>query len=596
MNPRNFFIISPSKSWANSIKRYIEWNIGANTSIIEIPLFKEEETLDIFNFISTELEKNDSSVLRNSIAILDGCFWESNLNLLVDPPNRSTLTAMLALAFPEVHWIFVVMMRDVAQQFKKNKFFYLQEKLSEFFNEINSISSPLFDPYGLRNKIRENMKNTIIGGMKEALKYLKLRNDEISASIDEEEAYAYLHGYVAYKMGHRCYTVTTEKEMKNLTSDNLELNIVFEDIFLNFPDRGTGGLSDLEHRDRMFRHLRNTPTRILVSVGHRFAKAYEKNKIYIKKLKIEGKRIKNVYKPSGGIYNLLNDADLLKYYWKRKNQEWKEAEPEMISKSETQQEETTAISRHSAPGRLLLIAEKLINRAEKILHEAKSVQECIHGSLLTLEAQELLGYKTPTTCLEAIALRHQLEVKAECMFYGVSYNIDLKNRFKEIEKEVEAVSKWFHPSVKKKASLNAQMGIITELMEIFRDFGQFDEEQECLKRFRKIRRKWFYANKPLFIIFRPLHAYIETLASSFLLFLLAIITIPFVISLLQYFLSPKCNKFTHYLQEAYISFFSLQPCENIFTQGEPLTLVLIIGGFIHLGIFISFVYSLIARK
>jgi hypothetical protein len=585
MNPRNFFIISPSKSWANSIKRYIEWNIGANTSIVEIPHCKEEETLDIFNFISTELEKNDSSVLRNSIAILDGCFWESNLNPLVDPPNRSTLTAMLALAFPEIHWIFV-MMRDIAHELENNKFFYLQ-KLTEFFGRVNSISSPLFDPEGLRNKIRENMKKEL----KDQLNYLTLRNNDISASIDEEEAYAYLHSYIAYKMGFRCYMVTTEKEMGNLFK-NVKVNMVFEDIFLNFPDRKGGGLSDLIERDNKFPGLRNVPRRIFVTVGHKFTKAYKTNKLYIQKLKFEGKRVKKVYKPSGGIYNLLENSGLLKDYWKKKEREWKDAKPKM-------EQEWGA---HSAPGRLLVIAEKLINRAEKILHEAKSVQECIHGALLALEAQEFLGYKTPTTCLEAIALRHQLEVKAECMFYGVSYNIDLKNRFKEMKKEVEVVSKWFQSSIKKKASLNAQMGIISELMEILREFGQFDEEQICLKHFRKINRKWLCVRKPLLNIIRPFQAYFETLASSFPLFFLAITGIPFLGGTIKYFLDKDKTNFWQHILQAYITFFSMQPVEGAdhipgyFSHDHLLTLILIVAGFIHLGIFISYLYTLISRK
>jgi hypothetical protein len=584
MNPKNFFIISSSKSWANSIKRYIEWNIGANTSIIEIPLFKEEEILDIFNFISSELGKNDSSVLKGSIAILDGCFWELDLNPLSRPPNRSTLAAMLVLAFPEIYWIFVVMMKDIDHEFRNNKFYYLQ-RLSKLFDKIESVSSPLFDPEGLRNKIRESMKNK--ADLKEQLNYLILRNSEISASIDEEEPYAYLHSYIAYKMGHRCYIVTTEKEMRNLFTNNPEIDMVFEDIFLNFPDRERSGLSDLEERDENYHRLRNVPNRIFVTVGHKFIKAHEKNKNYIQVLREEGKKIKKVYKPSGGVYNLLESADLLKDYWKRKKKEWKDAKPKMEQEGGS----------HSAPGRLLVIAERLISRAEKILHEAKSVQECVHGALLALEAQEFLGYKTPTTCLEAIALRHQLEVKAECMFYGISYNIDLKNRFKELEEEIEVVSKWFHPSVKKKASLNAKMGIITELMELLRDFGQFDEEQECLKHFRKIKRKWFYANRLFLLnIIRPFHAYIETLAGSFPLFLLAIVVIPFLISLMKYFSPSSSKKFVDYLINAYMAFFSFQPIEGVFPSGDLLTLALIIGGFFHLGIFISYVYSIIARK
>jgi len=591
MHPCNFFIISPSKSWANSIKRYIKWNIGANASNIEIPFFEEKEIPEIFNFISSELEKNSSSVLRDSIAIFDGCFWELGLNPLVAPPNRSTLAAMLALAFPEIHWIFIMMINE-KNGVENNKCYYLQ-KLSEFFKKIDSAHFPLFDAEGFRNKLREIMKSSIL---KQKLKYLKIR-EEISAAIDEEEPYAYLHSYIAYKMGYRAFVVTTENLMNilfNKGDGKPQIKIVFEDMFLNFPDRNKEGLSDLQKRDSTNNYplLKNVPKRIFVTVGHKYTKAYERNKIYIQILKEQGKKIKKVYKPSAGIYNLLENTNLIKDYWKNRKEEWKDAKPEIEEEG----------GGHSAPGRLLVIANILINRAERILHEAKSVQECIHGALLALEAQELLGYRTPTTCLEAIALKHQLEVKAECMFYGISYNIDLKNRFKEMENEIKAVSKWFHHSAKKKAELNAQMGIITEIIEILRDFGQFDEEQECLRCFRKLNRKWLYRNKPLLnIIFRPFQAYFETLASSFPLFFSAVALIPFLVGLWQYFIHKEAD-FSQHILQAYITFFSFQPIDSAdkipgyFPHNDPLTLLLIIGGFFHLGIFISYLYTIIMRK
>ena len=52
----------------------------------------------------------------------------------------------------------------------------------------------------------------------------------------------------------------------------------------------------------------------------------------------------------------------------------------------------------------------------------------MYGALLALEAQELLANRTPTTALEALAVRHELEVTAECMFYGVEYNFDVRRR------------------------------------------------------------------------------------------------------------------------------------------------------------------------
>jgi len=621
VNSRNFFIISSSKNWAESVKRYSVNIYNADGCVIEIPQLVREEShsseererqhkesredkirlLDAFNFISTQLEKHANSVLRNSIAVLDICLYEWKLDALsTNLELQNLLASMLALAFPEIHWIFV-MMRKVGDNYAHT--FLWMDDLKRLFDKIDSIPSPFFDPCNLRNHIRKNMQDSD----KTVEKYLQLHDEGNSASIDEEEAYAYLHGYLAYKLGLRCFLVTTRRIMEQVFNQNDEsaetkpdIDLVFEDMFLNFPDREREPhLSDVRERDKKFKHLSTVKNRIFVTVGHKFIPRYryESNKTYFEELKGKGKKVKKIYKPSGGMYNILEQAGLLKDYWKRQKEEWKAAKPY----PETGAEEGGG---HSAPGRLLLIAEKLIDRAEKILYETKNAQGCIHGATLALEAKELLGYKTPTTCLEAIALRHQLEVKAECMFYGVGYNIDMKKRFEEIAGEVRAVSRWFHPSVKKKSALNAQLGIITELIEILGDYGQFDEEQDCLKCLRKLNRKWYYLNRPWLSFIRPIHAYIETLVGSLPLFVLAILGWPFALGIFSYIFREsfkiggnKFQRFSDHLINAFSTFFGLQPTGHpIGTISQILTFLMILGGFMHLGIFISFLYTLIKRK
>jgi len=631
---RKFFIISSSKSWAESVKRYASDIHNADVHIIEIPEIPDEvpiPILDLFNLISSKLEKRENTVLRNSIAIFDIGLYEWNLNpLSITSPERNQLASMLTLAFPEIHWVFVRMIKkefEGTDDLEKKYTFYWTGKLKEFFDSLNNLPSPFFDPSNLRNSIRENMKRT--ADLEKQLKYLQLHDRGDSASIDEEEPYACLHGYLAYKLGYRCFLVTTMRMIKEVfgkeTSPEREnkpnnIDLVFEDMFLNFPDRERYladkkehlRLSDLRQRDRIFDCLKNVENRIFVTVGHKYipTERLESNKVYIEELKAGGKRIKKVYKPSGGIYNILEKAGLLKKYWKRKKEEWDAAIPFV----ETAAEEGGG---HSAPGRLLVIAEKLIDRAERIFDGTQTVQGCIHGALLALEAQELLGYRTPTTSLEAIALRHQLEVKAECMFYGVGYNIDMKKRFKEIAGEVKAVSRWFHPSVKKKSALNAQMGIITELMEILREYFQFDEEQECLKCFRKLNRKWYFSNRPWLNFIRPIRWYIETLVGSFSLLITSIIGWPLLSGVVKFILD-KYENFGQHILQAYMTFFSFQPIESevtsqkgqqlaselaskitypgYFPHDHWLTLLLIIGGFLHLGIFISYLYTVITRK
>jgi len=590
----NFLVISSCRPWANSIKRYIEWNFSANASVVEIPYYKEEETLEIFDFISARLVENDSFILRNSIAIFDACLYDKNFNPLSDFANLSTLASMLALAFPEIHWIFLMMREQIiSSSILDGHVFHWDKTLKENFKKIEDIYCPLFDPTGLRNLIREKAKND-----NEVKKYLVLHNEGSSASIDDEEAYAYLHSYIAYKLLYRSFLVTTASLMEKLFGEK-ELNkplveLVFEDIFLNFPDREKKArFSDLYKRDEDFTGLKRVKKRVFVTVGHKYTNAYENNKTYIRILKSAGKLIKKVYKPSGGIYNIIREAGLFDEYWKSKEKAWVRTKPHI-------EQETS----HSAPGRFLLIAENLLYRARKILDEANTVQDCIHGALLALEAQELLGYKTPTTCLEAIALKHQLEVKAECMFYGVGYNIDMKNRFKEIEGEVKAVSEWFHPSVRKKSYLNAQLGIITELVEILRDYGQFDEELQCLKKIRKLNRQFYFLNHPGLKFVQPLRAYIDTLVGSFPLFCGALFFWPIFYGLLGYLCNTRYEgykdgilTFWEQVANSSYTFFGLQPSSQpIGTISHVLTIFTVLTGFLHLGIFISYLYNLIFRK
>lgn len=599
MENKNFFIISNSKELVESIKRYASY--VHNSEVIEIcvlPLEGTEDELTLlhaYNSICAQLEKHTNEKLRNAVAILDIGLYEYSLNP-ISGKDQQALAAMLVLSFPEINWKFLTTLEN-----KNNKSDQIpKEHILSYFCKSPSDSpikdlftgafgfSPLFDFYGLRNSIRKDVK----------AKYLRIR-ESLTAAIDEERPYAYLHSYLLYKLGYRSLPITTMKMMTEVFGDknNNEIDLVFEDMFLNFPDRGNRHFSNLEKRDNEFKALKNVKNRIFVTVGHKYTPAYESNKIYIRKLKYGGMKVKKVYKPSGGIYNLLKNAGLLKEYRKRRKEEWDRARPKKPKANSGSE------AGHSAPGRLLAIAERLIKRAKKFLKDAMSVQDCIHGTLLALEAQELLGYKTPTTSLEAISIKHQLELKAECMFYGAGYNIDMKNRFREIKGESEAVARWFHKPVGKKLVLNAQMGIITKLIEILRDYGQFDEEQECLKKFRTLNRKWYFINKPWVLrIFSPVRAYTECLLNSFWAFLIAIILWPLSLGMIKYSLVDKQQDFFQYILQSYMTFFSFQPIETsdsmlgYFPHNHLITFLLIFFGFFHLGIFISYLYTLVSRK
>lgn len=596
----NFFVISSAKPYAEALKRFIELKYNRKVFILEIPEILKQDNFDLqqmFKLIFSSLKRYEPAELRNSIAIIDLPFYESeiqNYQLLGYPADIHRLASMLIFAFPEIYWVLPVYYGNPSED---QSHLVKWKELTNMFSKVQG-HSPLFDTTNLRNEILEKIEEN----PENRADYFVIREkDSVSASIDEEQAYSYLHGYLAYKLGYRNYVITTLNEMKSLdqSSDKNSVKLIFEDIYLNFPDEHPKDFSNLqgEERDKKYSFLPSSEKRIFVTVGHK-GKFDRENEEYIQSLrimgKILGKKIKKVFKPSGGIYKLLEESGLLKEYWKKRKEEWKNSKAEKIESGG-----------HSAPGKLFLIAESLINRAEKILQEATTVKDCVHGATLAFEAQRLVGYKTPTTCLEAIALRHQLEVKAECMFYGISYNIDVKNRIKEIEKEIEVVGRWFNSRIRKKAILNAKMILITEIMNILRERGQFNEEQECLDYFRKLDRRWSLHqpgfNKFIAGAVYPIRWYIEFLLGSFSRFILAIIFWPIIFALIAYIANIKIPSgevsLTNNLMYCFSVFFDILHLD--FDAGEMgikiIGLFLGALGFLHLGIFISYLYTLVMK-
>jgi len=520
-------------------------------------------------------------------------------------PEPGQLFGLMVLAHPEVHWAFLFQPSDLPSANAIELFRYTTKDqsqaktvdtlkgktLKEVIELLACRYHPIFDPSGIRGSIRATVR--------EKHRHPVRVRDRVAAAIDEEEPYVFLHGYLAYKLVHRVHLVTTEKMMAELfgkEGDGALAELTFQDIFLNFPDeREREGRSDLQKRFKeRYKRLNRVNEHILVTVGHKHSESYERNLEFIRDQRAQGKKIKKVFKPSGGMYNLLKDAGLRREYWKKLKEWINETEPPKGPPSEG--------GSHSAPGRLVVIAERLNDRAEKILEKAQTVQECIVGATLALEGSELLGYRTPTTALESIALRHQLEVKAECMFYGVGYNIEVKERLKEIELEVEAVARWFHRSVKRRSVLNAQMNIITEIARLFQKYGQFDEEQDCMRRLRDLNRRWYFTRHPCLFWFWPLRWYVEKLVGSFPAFVTMVLAWPFVFGVLSSLMEAGFKnsaewKFWDHVAHAYFTFFGLQPLEfPADWKAKLLAVLIVLTGFLHLGIFIAHLYTLIMRR
>lgn len=553
----------------------------------------------------------------------------------------SAVVAMLVLAFPETHWCFSTGY-DPLDSFLFEKAHMLDaddikagiDRILEFREKR---FSPLFDPTGLRSHIRSRIGNEVqerqkhgAGKPKPIAPYVPMR-PRLAAALDEEESYAYLNAYAAYRFGFRAHVITSYGMMHEVlggdarrpalgaAGDN-HISLIFEDLYLGFPDKDPellSPISDLMTRDGLFRELPEIEQRILVTVGHQNREEdqaiWTTNHAYLQTRRRRGKYCRTIYKPGSGLFDIWNHSGLRQRLRRTGGRAagfvWP---PEKSSAAEAQ-------GGHSAPGRLLLVSTCLVERAGRIMSSAKSVPETIHGAVLALEALEYLGHRTPTASLEALALKHKLEVLAECMFYGVEYNMDVKSRFMEIEREVASIGGWFKPSTRKPSRLNAEIRIVSELMSLFREHSQFDEEQKSLARIRGLhRRLWFRRNKMWAWLLYPARWYVEFLLGSVLRFVLAILLWIVVLTLIYGIVlyphpdQPYLNSLSllHGLSDAVTAFLGMQPPHDLralVQEHSPagggheeliviITIVAILASFVHLGIFVSHLYSILARR
>jgi hypothetical protein len=619
MKHLSLYVFSKNGEMLNSLCRFIKYTcVSSNDIRHNFDINENAHLFHTIDDISNILDRLPPSELLHTAVLLDitDKDAESTWNVISEKSLITDIAGRLALMYPEVYWIFIGFAAHKPDEdiyWSKEHFFCLPDELESIrtFLQYHSAGyTPLFNASGLRSWLKHFVTNKINNVNKD------YSLPSAASAIDEESAYTFMNGYIAYRMGYRCYPVTTMSMMKILFKSPPEsqqaiepqFDLIFEDIFISFPDKVDDiHLSKLKVRDENYKKLKNINKRIFVTVGHKHIQWYESNIAYIECLKGQGKKVKMIYKPSGGIYNLLHESGLFKKYWKHRSDKWS------IPKKYSSEGDG-----HSAPGKLLEIAESLINRAKRIYHEAKLLEECIYGAVLASEAIDLLDYRTPTTCLEAIALRHELEVKAECMFYGVEYNIDIKNRLRELKSEIGTVSRYFHKSVKEKSSLNAQMMIVTEIMKIFRDHGQFDEEQECMKYFRKLNRQWYFKKHSYLIFFKPLRYYFDTLIGNFRYFLIAILLLPLILGIMSHTLKADFKEknagnttaqsvpdgshqndwdISNHIVHAYFTFYGLMPVKfPINVSAKVIIMILVIAGFFHLGIFVSFLFTILSRR
>ena len=541
--------------------------------------------------------------------------------------GHESLLAMLILAFPEVRWLFCALdgyetystvdgEAAVAAVQRRQRIELSNAQINDFrkahglHNLFCPNQSPLFDGAGLRDWVRQRSAGH--ADSKCDAKYLA-RRTKTAIALDEETPYSHLHAYTAYRFGFRAAAVTSAKLADHLLGENSTSalpSLVFEDIYVNFAD-GESGMSwlDLESksgkgRSTQWRRLEKAEHRIFVTSGQRVpgdGLKWASNAAYLSRQKAEGKPIETLTKPYAGIFRLWEGSELVrKLRWPDPTGKVRRGFAEDFiwpppKESFTDEEHHG----HSSPGVLLVIAESLIERAEQLLEDGvHSVPNAVRGAVLANDALELLGGRTPTVAVEALRLKHHFEVLAECEFAGVEHHICMKERLDEIRRDVGAISCWFGREQQTTAVLNAEMKILLDLVRLLRDQAQFDEEQEVMRRVRYLQNT-LWMHKPSWRkMFWPMLRYFELLLSSFPRFLMVI---GGWIVLLSALYSVNRPSFYHGLADSITSFFSvggpIDPSYADFHAGGVVVICLaVVSGFVHLGIFISHLYTLVSRK
>ena len=588
----------------------------------------------------------------------DGYSSHTGFTVLVDHVNLlslnpigagrwETLIAMLILAFPEFRWIFgafwpFAVPTQRAEETEDQKVLRDTAETAETIRSSHGIGSlfqasrsPIFDGYGLRQFVRKLAK-TPRNGDKSVAGYLPDRK-EVACAIDDETSYAFFHAYAAYRFGFRSDALTTQATAIDLlsdagkrdTADSLDLSLTIEDLYLNFPDRTSDvSLSDLEKRNSEFPALKCTsqrqsfvqvsvevpvskerPVRVFVTTGQeeRGGEGRDKalrNRNALLQMRARGQLGTICYKPTGGIFGLWEESGLMRTLHGEGKQGLRGYAPGFIWPPDPVAPTDKVRHGHSAPGKLLEISNHLRARAERILSGSLSVEDSILAAVLATDALELLGERTPTSALEALALKHRAEVTAECQFYGTRFHLSIEPRLKELHAEVQRIGEWFSPKIKDEANANAELGILCKLAAIFREHALFDEEQTCLVRVRVLHRQLWFGKHPWHFPAWPVQWYADFLLASFPRFMLVILGWLIGLGLLFCLGGDLPGQG---FQHGVTSFLSIgQPFHapgataalpTSSTWGYFAVMALsLVGGVFHLGVFINHLYTISSRR
>lgn len=541
------------------------------------------------------------------VTVLVDAVSPTDLNAVSRSMNWDTMIALLILTFPDVRWIFGVVIES-NQDFPHPH--------HSFATLVNSLKrSPLFDPSGLRQWVRIviNQKLTSEHGKNPGKPMQLPMRKMLAVAIDDERDFAMIHAYASYRYGFRADIISSWGLMEQqFTSDKNQYHngthgydLIMEDMRLAFPDKpGAKKLSSLLERgvacDLLAQDKDNSKWRFLITSGQsgKDDSLTEENEDFLE-LKRNG-RGDILYKPIGGICDLWKATGLLKEFKEDTDDNPRGNASEFFWPP--RELDDNEYHGHAAPGKLGMVAATLVKRAKAAKAQADGAEDYLVAALLASEAAELLSGKTPDLTLTALQIKHECEVRAECSFIGTGFHFELEQRFKEIALEVNNVSQWSKEP--KKKAVDARATIVKTLREVYAEAGQMEEEDRCLVEFRKLNRimsrpdRWW---KHLLIvpwIAQLILAYGEWLLSSFS-WLLTMIVVWALISIRcrgMVVVDGKTNTNWDSPAKALSSFFGAGPDAVSGWLEFLISFGIVSVGVFHIGILMSYLYSLVSRK
>lgn len=619
---QRYIILAQSKEAAAALLAVRELLIGETPDDLDmspLPVVFEPSSFDqeggvrafqmLVDRLVTLTRSDDHHDAAQGAVVMVDAVRPSRLSAIAEAGTWSHLIAMLILTFPEIRWVFGAFDNEVetatgdaAPRFPRD-----EHNLASLFHR--PAFATLFDPTGLREWVKHKTNETLLLIRDESGRkgYLLPRRPSLAAVLDDEYDYAFLHAYTAYRYGFRASAVTSWALMNHLFGPKAKgphpYSLLLEDMRLTFPDKPNAvHLSDLRERGQFCPLLANesdkSKWRFLITTGQM---GFDKSLVYNNRRYLEENPHHNacriIYKPVGGITDLWEQTGLYKELTQHPRHGnacgfvWP---PEF--------EEVGNYEGHGSPGKLALIAKTLLGRAGAHKRDAGSASGFIRGAVFALDAAELLGGKTPTLTLSAISLKNEFEVSAECEFMGAGYHVGLKRRLAELNAEASSIARWYHEKIRKRSALEAKTTMLSRLNIVFTQAGRIEEGMTCLARMRgfnrKLSRPGGFSPKWLF---HGLLAYGEWLLASFprLIFITLCWLVGF--SLINMWIPSwsfdmsveSVSRVLHwFFGEPFIPDAHSGPARLV----QAFSWIVLLTGVFHIGLLISYLYSLISRK